>query len=397
MGGYYKQQWTPVGTKEHPFKGSFDGGSPVRIVNLYISATTSATDLGLFGYVEGGEIRNCNIYDCDIDINKPSNTTEGFNAGGICGYLTSVTTLGSITNCTISGSIGISDAKVLVSVGGIVGQVDKSAMVDHCVSYAQVLASNSTHPVTAGGICGIVNSGGGMSYITISNCFTEYCNTRAESDLSDASAGGIAGEFSGNNIKMNHCGAYLSHITAKGKQYSSAGGIVGSSSSESAQVTACYNLSDVSAHVTATDQYAGSYAGGICGSGMISIFTCENTGPIKEGKYRANMLGAGGGTISSCCATDASSNVYGIVGKVESATKISDCYYTSTIGAVGVGNATIADSYKFSADHWPTVSLKGWGSSAPAGWTGGDWSNPWDFIGDPGDQTKFPILKRLMD
>lgn len=385
-----------MGTKEHPFKGTFDGGSPVRIVDLYISAATSATDLGLFGYVEGGAIKNCNIYDCYIEINKPSNTTTEFNAGGICGYLTSVTTLATISNCSISGGISISDAKVLVNVGGIVGQVDKNATIDNCVSYAQVIASNSTQPMTAGGICGIANSGGGMSSIIISNCFTEFCNTRAESDLSDVAAGGIVGEFSGDNIKMIFCESHVSHVTAKGKQYSSAGGMIGSSTSESAQITACHNSSDVSSHVIETGQYSNSYAGGICGSGVISIFSCENTGLIKNGTHRANILGGGSGTISSCCATDLTSNVYGIVGKVEATTKLSNCYYTSASGAVGTGKATMTECYKFSVDHWPTVSLKGWGNTASAGWTDGTWNNPWEFIGNVDDQTKFPTLKRIL-
>src|SRR5574344_81935 len=57
------KSWTPIGNIEKPFQGHFDGGKHT-ISNLYINTEYSC--IGLFGYIDGSEIKNINLKDVDI-------------------------------------------------------------------------------------------------------------------------------------------------------------------------------------------------------------------------------------------------------------------------------------------------------------------------------------------
>lgn len=74
--------WTPIGTSANPFKGTFDGGNHV-VSGLYIA---SGSDVGFFGFVSGGNIRNLVV---DGSVSGSS------NVAGIVGKLTA----GNITDC----------------------------------------------------------------------------------------------------------------------------------------------------------------------------------------------------------------------------------------------------------------------------------------------------------
>ena len=67
--------WTPIGTSANPFKGTFDGGNHV-VSGLYIA---SGPDVGFFGFVSGGNIRNLVV---DGSVSGSS------NVAGIVGNLT---------------------------------------------------------------------------------------------------------------------------------------------------------------------------------------------------------------------------------------------------------------------------------------------------------------------
>ncbi len=71
-----KKEWTPIGDKDNPFKGSFNGNG-FEIRNLTITSPTAKL-IGLFGYAEGAKIYN--IYLKDVDISKAGGTGKSVGA-----------------------------------------------------------------------------------------------------------------------------------------------------------------------------------------------------------------------------------------------------------------------------------------------------------------------------
>ncbi len=100
----------PIGTSSYPFKGTFDGNGYV-ISNIQISKTTT-NNVGLFGYVSGGTIRNVKI--------SNGNISGKGNTGGIVGYIES----GTIEQCfnnVVNITVGANG-----NGGGIVGYANAS-------------------------------------------------------------------------------------------------------------------------------------------------------------------------------------------------------------------------------------------------------------------------------
>ena len=180
--------WMPIGTKDAPFEGSYDGGN-FTIRGLVINRPTM-NYVGLFGYTEkmypiqnvvveapdvsggsytgvivgssNGNIRNCQITaakikgkdnvggivgTCKLDIrNCKADITSligsGYYVGGVCGYCYS-----SIENCEVN-AISISSSSYYV--GGIVGWLSVETNIKNC----QVTAADITGTNNVGGIVG---------------------------------------------------------------------------------------------------------------------------------------------------------------------------------------------------------------------------------------------------
>ena len=83
--------WTPIGTKDKPFKGIFDGNGHT-ISGLYFNnpLTDVGNYVGLIGYANTATIKNVGILDTFINGNQ--------YVGGICGYSTTTSTT-TQTNC----------------------------------------------------------------------------------------------------------------------------------------------------------------------------------------------------------------------------------------------------------------------------------------------------------
>ena len=97
-------EWVPVGTKNEPFTGSFDGKN-FAIKSLTIR-NCNLSYAGFFGYSDG-EIKNIFI---------AGNYSGQFsNVGGIAGY-------GAVTNCHWSGHISTKASGTSGRIGGIVGE-----------------------------------------------------------------------------------------------------------------------------------------------------------------------------------------------------------------------------------------------------------------------------------
>lgn len=205
-------EWTPAGTKNNPFRGSFDGAN-FHIIGLYCVDEAMNSCAALFGYASGAEIKNvalsdgalvCNNGDaagiaafadgCIIERCTAYITISGKEAGGICASFGS----GRIFACINRGSVNGTDA------GGIVGSLapdkDTSAVIVGCVNDGKINGSSS------GGIVGNGISGHGSAV-------PRHCMNR--------------GEISG----------------ASGDTFAAAGGIVGSAWCEGSAITVfrCFN------------------------------------------------------------------------------------------------------------------------------------------------------------
>jgi len=182
------ESWTPIGTAEHPFCGAFEGWGH-KVSGL--SITGSNDYQGLFGYVQGGSIR---------DVAVAGTVTGGQYVGGICGALVesgeisscySEVTLsgtshvggicgssaGKVENCYNTGAI-TSTAAGEACVGGLVGELTGSTL-DRCYNTAAITKSGSSY---FGSIVGKITSG------TVTNCIYNS-ETATISDVYDDSRG----------------------------------------------------------------------------------------------------------------------------------------------------------------------------------------------------------------
>ena len=221
--------WTPIGTPEYPFRGTFDGQDHTINFGIY---NESNDYQGFFGYMQG-TVKNVNFTQCSV---------IGRNyVGVIAGYCN-----GTISNC-YSYREKVEGEKY---VGGLVGMASYSEIQD-CFN-----GNNIVGVQYVGGIVGDFADHSTLntnhSTLTtdlysgnVSRCYN-YGMVRATGDTSHV--GGIAGYTS---AEVRHC--YNSGIV-DGKDF--VGGLCGQLDGDN--LHHCYNAG----HVSAT----GNNKGAVCGS-----------------------------------------------------------------------------------------------------------------------------------
>ena len=121
--------WNPIGG-ENPFKGIFDGNGHT-VSDLYINS--SGNNLGLFGYVDGAEIKNVTVQGNVTGFYEEGNEQSGQYVGLVLGV---GTTKSKLENCESRGSVtGCSN------VGGIAGLVPRGT-ITLCINRATVTGSS---------------------------------------------------------------------------------------------------------------------------------------------------------------------------------------------------------------------------------------------------------------
>ena len=109
----YNKGWIPIGDKENPFTGTFDGikpdGSNYTIKNLKIN-NSKLKYAGLFGYIEDADINNLTLRKVDI------------NANNYVGSLVGLAKNSSITNIKLTNKQIKVEGKN--NVGGLIGKTD---------------------------------------------------------------------------------------------------------------------------------------------------------------------------------------------------------------------------------------------------------------------------------
>ena len=311
--------WNPIGTEEHPFKGTFDGGNNT-ITGLEMSG--ESTYAGLFG-CNGGTIKNLNVktsanglnqyllIEQDGNGNTISKTSKRLYAGTIAAYST-----GNIINCTSDGAVKSQNAYSYTVSGGICG-INKGA-VDSCTNNARVSAVAKADwtklyaDAYAGGICGI-NEGTVTSCTSSAQGVTDSDGNEtmaaifAQSTFSSAAAGGAIGDNRGIASDITASGTVHSKIDfgVYNMSYAYAGGICGSNTGGVSD-----SSSDCYVRSSHDNQNRGNFmmCGGIAGYNKEEITNCTfsglasagNTGDYSIKGYVGGVCGYNYGRISKC-------------------------------------------------------------------------------------------------
>jgi hypothetical protein len=160
------------------FNGVFDGAGH-KILNLTIDTQGAGNDyLGLFGDVNGGQIKNLGMQ--NVSFVRRNNSS---NVGGIVGW-----NAGSLSSCYSTGNIN--GGYFLDSYGGLVGVNGNGGTISECFSTVNVTTDGWEAVSDTGGIAGTNNG-------SISNSF---------STGNVSSGGGWYGGFVGYNTgSINNC------------------------------------------------------------------------------------------------------------------------------------------------------------------------------------------------
>jgi hypothetical protein len=142
--------WEPIGTVGNPFRGTFDGnGKKIEGLNV----DKSDNFVGLFGFVNGGTIRNLGVFGSVdggdfavggvvggvtqgniLNVYAKINVTGADEAvGGIAGNISSTT----VTNSVFAGEVAGGE-----SVGGIAGAADALSTITHCFVLSESISGS---------------------------------------------------------------------------------------------------------------------------------------------------------------------------------------------------------------------------------------------------------------
>lgn len=209
--------WTPIGTSDVPYTGTFDGKG-YTISGLYFNNPTSYY-VGLFGCIgANGKISNVGVLDSYFQFRALG--------GGVCGMNKN----GELQNCSNSSTV---ICNMQDGTGGVCGYNSKGTVRD-CKNTGSVRGK-----ATLGGVCGV------NSYGTITNCFNEGT---VSVTVTSANVGGVCGNNYSGTIKCSYNTASVS-----GQSY--VGGVSGAN--YYGTITNCFNKGTVSGQ---------EYFGGVCGA-----------------------------------------------------------------------------------------------------------------------------------
>lgn len=287
-------EWVPVGSKESPFTGIFEGNGHT-ISNFKI--TIGRKYIGLFG-VNAGSINNLKIEGYTIEVG----CDDDIYVGGLIAYNEG----GAITNCCTTTDITVT-VSGNATVGGLVGFNNLEGAIQHCYTLGQVSAT-ATSSAHIGGLVGCNNKG------IVANCYTTGA-TNLSTGYS-AFGGSLVGY---NRDSIINCYA-TGNIIASSARKAYASGLVGNNSTQGT-ITNCYATGDVS--VTAYDSYTDASGGGLVG---------YNEGDVTKSYATGNV---------NAYAADDNACAGGLVGHNSWGSNVANCYATGSV------NATSPEEYAY--------------------------------------------------
>lgn len=278
--------WTPIGTSESHFVGSFDGNGKT-ISGLHFDVQNTPEEslyLGLFGYVGGNQDSAAEIRDLTVsgEIRVAAGAARSVLAGGVVAYLDNHSKLSGVVS-TVTVNIQADGS----TAGSIIGRTNNSASnitVENCANHGDVTVNG-----TVGGILG--QSSGSSKNMLIRGCYND--GTISGSDRTGGLIGSVQSGMEpgfGDKPTVYHTVVTDSYnagaVTGTG---SYTGGLIGEN--RQAQIRNCYNAANVR---------GAQKAGGLAGrhhSGSMEY--CYSIGEVTGASgYMGTLIGQRGDNIN---------------------------------------------------------------------------------------------------
>lgn len=182
---------TPIGTKDVPFGGTFDGNG-YTMKNFVISDDEYC---GIFGYAQNATIKNFYIDDVSVVLTTaPDSVTKSY-VGPAVAYANSFKGNSSISGiCVNETEINVKGAIKYVYAGNIVGCVNSRSQgvmrIENCYSRSSLTVENENGYAYAGGIAGMLSTDSAGDTVMM------YCysmGTISAKSYNSSQAGGLAG------------------------------------------------------------------------------------------------------------------------------------------------------------------------------------------------------------
>lgn len=278
--------WTPIGTSESHFVGSFDGnGKTISGLRFDVQNTPEESlYLGLFGYVGGNQDSAAEIRDLTVsgEIRVAAGAARSVLAGGVVAYLDNHSKLSGVVS-TVTVNIQADGS----TAGSIIGRTNNSASnitVENCANHGDVTVNG-----TVGGILG--QSSGSSKNMLIRGCYND-----GKISGSDCTGGLIGSVQSG--VEYGYGDKPTVYHTVVTDSYNAGavtgtgnytGGLIGEN--RQAQIRNCYNAANVRGA-----QKAGGLAGRHYSGSMEYCYSIgEVTGALG---YMGTLIGQRGDNIN---------------------------------------------------------------------------------------------------
>ena len=247
-----------IGTNSNPFAAYFDGKNHT-ISNVTLKEENN--DVGLFGVISNGEIKNLNIVNADVigksnvgilagsiyDDSKISNVKvtgkiNGVsNIGGLAGYVNSTNEKMNIFDIVTNVDINATGDNV----GGLIGKIYNVNKADVKIQNSGAITNIDTTGNKVGGLVGLIDSSSNGE-VTIENSYSD--KTIKGNDY----VGGLIGKANSLNSKGIIIEKATSGAEVTGNNY--VGGFIGAV--ENNEISNAYSVGNVN-----SNDYAGSFIG----------------------------------------------------------------------------------------------------------------------------------------
>jgi hypothetical protein len=314
------ESWTPIGTENQSFQGTFYGNGHAIVVKSGFSFT-DVPYTGIFGYVNDAEIR-------DLTLRYDVNVAAGASAdriGGLTGYAGGSTRIRNVTiqsaaGVTLSRAGGAATARYL---GGIAGYLAGTAGMENCSSSLGVsLIAPNAVDLFAGGIAGYSGSSGTLKDISCTAAVSlEKTNNATGSNF----CGGIGGQFI--NTSLDNC-VFTGSVTVPTADTSTddmfVGGLLGSFivTSMSSPVTIKNSRAAGTLNYLSNKTQGTSNIGGL--AGHMEGYNSINPAKIENSWYEGEM------TVNEGANNSESSSYGGVAGSIGDNCFFTACYASSS-------------------------------------------------------------------
>lgn len=180
--------WNPIGSKEKPFTGSFNGNG-FSIVNI-------KSHNGLFGFIDGAKIENVGLINCNLTCSTLSK---------VVGIIANFSNNSTIVNCFTTGKIVSSTSSSMTALaaeytsGSLVGYASNS-IFKNCYNLTNnILNYEKTPFAQMGGLVGVAEN---SQFVCCYNSgeVSAIKPTKSNSSDSNIQLGDLVGLGNGNNI-----------------------------------------------------------------------------------------------------------------------------------------------------------------------------------------------------